>query len=111
MTKEQTRMLAYLTEHVGSWVNARELTPIACAYCRVIRELRAMGHHIANRVERDGRKTRAGFYMLCTPRQVAAFAIGAGEPVKPEQIAAAMKDDAQPNLFSEPLPERHRDNG
>ena len=53
MTKEQTRMLAYLTEHVGSWVNARELTPIACAYCRVIRELRAMGHHIANRVERD----------------------------------------------------------
>jgi hypothetical protein len=98
MTKEQTRMLAFLTEHKGSWVNARELVIAteACAYCRVISELRALGYQIENKVERDGRKTINGFYMLLSERQAVAFALANGKKVTRERIEAL---DNEPTLF------------
>ena len=111
MTKEQTRMLDLLTAQKGTWVNARELTPIACAYCRVIRELRAMGHVILNRVERDGRKTRAGFYMLATDRQAAAAKIGAGQTPTKAEMHAAQRDVSEPTLFDLNPLDTHRDLG
>ena len=111
VTKEQTRMLSLLTEHKGAWVNARELTPIACAYCRVIRELRAMGHCILNRVVRDGKKTRAGYYMLADARQAAAAKIGAGVALTQADRDAAANDHREPTLFDMSEFGAHRDEG
>jgi hypothetical protein len=110
MTSQEKRILALLTEHIGSYVDSRELSLIALQYPAVIKRLREKyGHVIINKVDRVGWKSVRGRYKLLTEREALAAKIGAGEPVKPEQIAA-LKDSDQPMLFSE-LPERHRDDG
>jgi hypothetical protein len=111
MTKEQTRVLNFLKERQGSWCNARDLviSTEAMAYCRVIRELRALGYPIENRVQRDGRKIINGFYMLLTDRQALAFDLANSKPVTRERMAAVMNEQ-QPTLFGDIAPV-HKDDG
>jgi hypothetical protein len=113
MTREQTRVLNFLKERQGSWCNARDLviSTEACAYCRVISELRTLGYQIENKVERDGRKTINGFYMLLTERQQVAHALANGKKVARERLEAALKDDDQPMLFADMKKGPHRDDG
>jgi|HubBroStandDraft_6_1064221.scaffolds.fasta_scaffold171851_3 hypothetical protein len=80
MSREEQRILALLTENIGNYVDSRRLSEIALQYPRVVKQLRAMGHHIINHVDRVGRKSIRGRYMLCTPRQIVGFKIGMGEP-------------------------------
>jgi len=111
MTAQERKVLALLTENIGRFVDSRELSLIALQYPAVVKKLRARGYPIINHVDRVGWKSVRGRYKLLTPREAVAAKIGAGQAVKPEQIAAAMKDESQPSLFSEPLVERHRDDG
>ena len=112
MSKEQQKILALLTEHIGCWVDCRELSAIATQYCRVIKELRdEHGHVILNRVQREGRRTVRGYYMLATPRQIAAGKIGAGTPLTQADRDAAAADHSEPTLFDLAPFDSHRDLG
>jgi hypothetical protein len=112
MTAQERKILALLTEHIGSFVDSRELSLIALQYTAVVRKLRALGYPIINHVDRVGWKSVRGRYKLLTEREALAAKIGAGEPVtRAAQIEHSQRADAQPSLFSEPLAGMHKDEG
>jgi len=111
MTSQEKRILALLTENIGRFVDSRELSMVALQYAAVVKKLRARGYPIINHVDRVGWKSVRGRYKLLTEREALAAKIGAGEPVTRAQIEHSQKDQSQPSLFSEPLAERHRDDG
>jgi hypothetical protein len=110
MTTQERKVLALLTEHIGSWVDSRELSLIALQYPAVVKKLRARGYQIINHVDRVGWKSVRGRYKLLSEREALAAKIGAGEPVTREQIEHSQRDEAQPNLFGDIAP-THRDEG
>jgi hypothetical protein len=111
MTSQEKRVLALLSEHVGSWVDSRELSLIAIQYPSVVMRLRAMGYVIVNHVDRVGRKSVRGRYKLLTEREALAAKIGAGEPVTKEQIERSQRDVSEPTLFDLAPFDQHRDDG
>ena len=59
MSPEEAHMFAFLTEHIGNWVDARELANRSCSYARVIKQLRERHNlPIENKVERGIRHER-----------------------------------------------------
>ena len=107
MSREEQRILQLLTDHIGSWVDSRSLSLIALQYPRVVKQLRERGHVILNHVDRVGRKSVRGSYMLCTARQAVAVKIGRNTPVGQREREAAANDDTQPALFD--FAPTHRD--
>jgi hypothetical protein len=110
MTAQEKKVLALLTEHIGHWVDSRELSLIAIQYPAVIKRLREKyGHVIVNHVDRVGWKSVRGRYKLLTEREALAAKIGAGEPVTREQIERSQRDVSEPTLFDLAPFDRHRD--
>ena len=110
MTSQEARVLALLQEHIGSFVDSRELSLIALQYPAVVKKLRALGFPIINHVDRVGWKSVRGRYKLLTEREALAAKIGAGEPVTRAQIEHSQKDDS-PTLFDMSEFGAHRDEG
>jgi hypothetical protein len=111
MTAQERKVLSLLTEHIGHWVDSRELSLIAIQYPSVVMRLRAMGHVIINHVDRVGRRSVRGRYKLLSPREALAAKIGAGEPVTKEQIERSQRDVSEPTLFDLAPFDQHRDDG
>jgi len=109
MSREEQKILALLTENIGNYVDSRELSLIALQYPRVIKQLREQyGYVIINHVDRVGRKSVRGRYMLCTDRQAAAFAIGQGKSTQ-KMLDAAARDESETTLFDLTPFDKHRD--
>jgi hypothetical protein len=99
-------MLRLLSSH--DWVPSDALAAEFCQYGRIIHQLRQEGFEIQNRVIRTSSGGKRGYFKWLSQREAMATRLANGQAVKPEQIAAAMKDDAQPTLFGDIAP-THRD--
>jgi len=99
-------MLRLLSSH--DWVPSDALAAEFCQYGRIIHQLRQEGFEIQNRVIRTSSGGKRGYFKWLSQREAMATRLANGQAVKPEQIAAAMKDESQPTLFGDIAP-THRD--
>ncbi len=105
---QRGRILELLIAARGDWVPLPALLECAAQYSARIHELRALGFRIENRRERSvAGITHSWFRLLAAPTterlEKAREWISAARPKPEEPITGS--------LFSDPLPERHRDDG
>jgi hypothetical protein len=116
--QQREKLKALLLSRRGEWITAAEIAATAgLQYGARLYELRHEENlQIESRTERVRERghsvVKRSWFRLMTDRQIAAAKIGQGQTPTKAEMDAALKDDSdQPSLFSEPLAERHRDDG